>query len=66
MFLGYKASTNKVVWILGGGRFLVSPNVIAYENVGKNLGWPLESQEVVRSLPPSVQRRLRARKTNYA
>ncbi|CAD6498717.1 BgTH12-01134 [Blumeria graminis f. sp. triticale] len=66
VFLGYKGRTNKLVWILGGGRFLVSPNVLAYENVGKNLGWPTEPQEVVRSLPTSVQRRLRARKTNYA
>ena len=66
VFLGYKGRTNKLVWILSGGRLLVSPHVITYENTDKNFGWASDPRDIVRSLPISVQRRLNARKVDYA
>lgn len=66
VFLGCRVATNKLVWILSGNRFLVSPHVITYQSIGNGLGWPINPSEVVRSLPSSVQRRLKARKTDYA
>ena len=66
VFLGYKGTKNKLVWLLDGGRFLVSPHVTAYESVGPELGWAADPREIVRSLPQHVRDRLRKRKTNYA
>ena len=57
---------NKLVWLLDGGRFLISPHVIAYENISSELGWGVDPREIIRSLPRHVQDRLRSRKMDYA
>ena len=66
VFFGYRGRTNKLVWLLDGGRFLVSPQVTAHESVGNGLGWAADPREIVRSLPKAVQNRLKVRKTDYA
>lgn len=33
IFFGYRGTKNKLVWLLDGGRFLVSPHVTAYESI---------------------------------
>lgn len=66
VFLGYRGRKNKLVWLLDGGRFLVTPQVTAYESVDPSFGWSADPREIVRSLPKHVQDRLKARKTDYA
>ncbi|POS83483.1 hypothetical protein EPUL_005493 [Erysiphe pulchra] len=34
VFLGYRGTKNKLVWLLDGGRFLITPQVVAHESVG--------------------------------
>ncbi|RYP63527.1 hypothetical protein DL771_009223 [Monosporascus sp. 5C6A] len=61
--LGYQGTHNYKVWLLEGGRFLITPYIRVYEEIGA-LGEkdePPDLREVVRSLPPYVQRRLRHR-----
>lgn len=66
VFLGYRGTSNRLVWILHGGIFLLSPHVTTYEKVGNNFSWPLNPDKVMKSLQMSLQRRLKARKTDYA
>ncbi|KAI0999117.1 hypothetical protein K3495_g9081 [Podosphaera aphanis] len=66
IFFGYRERKNKLVWLLDGGRFLVSPQVTAHESVGPGLGWAADPREIVRSLPKHVQNRLGTRKKDYA
>ncbi|KAI0995048.1 hypothetical protein K3495_g13133, partial [Podosphaera aphanis] len=66
IFFGYRGRKNKLVWLLDGGRFLVSPQVTAYESVNPGLGCAADPREIVRSLPNHVQNRLKARKQDYA
>ena len=66
VFFGYRGTKNKLVWLLDGGRFLISPHVIAYENISSELGWGVDPREIIRSLPRHVQDRLRSRKMDYA
>ena len=66
VFLGYRGTKNKLVWLLDGGRFLITPQVVAHESVGYGHGWPADPREIVRSLPKHVQDRLKSRKTDYA
>ncbi|KAI1001277.1 hypothetical protein K3495_g6923 [Podosphaera aphanis] len=66
VFFGYRGRKNKLVWLLDGGRFLVSPHVTAYESVHPGAGWAADPREIVRSLPKHVQDRLKSRKTDYA
>jgi hypothetical protein len=46
------------MWIIKGGRFLETPHVITHESVGDVTEVP-NPRDIVRSLPPHVQRRLR-------
>ena len=66
IFLGYRGTKNKLVWLLDGGRFLVTPHVVAYETVQNGHGWPADPREIVRSLPKHVRDRLRQRPKDYA
>ncbi|POS82536.1 hypothetical protein EPUL_004524, partial [Erysiphe pulchra] len=66
VFFGYRGRKNKLVWLLDGGRFLVSPQVTAFESVDTDFGWTPDPQEIVRSLPSHVQERLKSRKIDYA
>ncbi|KAI0996237.1 hypothetical protein K3495_g11940 [Podosphaera aphanis] len=66
VFYGYRGTKNKLVWLLEGGRFLISPHVIAYENTSQDLGWGADPREIITSLPRHVQDRLKARKIDYA
>ena len=66
VFFGYRGRTNKLVWLLDRGRFLVSPNVTAYESVSPNHGWAPGPRQIFRSLPRAVQDCLKCRKMDYA
>lgn len=66
IFLGYRGTKNKVVWLLDGGRFLITPHVVVHETVQHGHGWPSDPREIVRSLPKHVQDRLKSRPTDYA
>lgn len=60
MLLGYEGESNYLVWLLDGGRELVTPHATFHENLG-DIDQAPDPREVVRSLPPEVQRRLRRR-----
>ncbi|CAJ2506522.1 Uu.00g006520.m01.CDS01 [Anthostomella pinea] len=57
VLMGYKGQHNYVVWLIDGGRFLDTPHVVFHENTGM-IGSE-DPTDIVRSLPPAVQRRLR-------
>ena len=68
ILLGYAGNHNYVLWALDGSRWLRTPNVVFYESVGAlpaadTRGRPpeIDPRDIVRSLPPAVQRRLRHR-----
>ncbi|RYP46575.1 hypothetical protein DL769_011380 [Monosporascus sp. CRB-8-3] len=63
LFLGYQGTHNYKVWLLEGGRFLVTPHIRVYEETGTTgeKDEPPDPRDVVRSLPPHIQRRLRHR-----
>ncbi|KAI1004714.1 hypothetical protein K3495_g3507 [Podosphaera aphanis] len=66
LIFGYRGRKNKLVWLLDGGRFLISPHVTAYESAYPGVSWAADPREIVRSLPKCVQDRLRSGKTDYA
>lgn len=51
---------------MNGGRFLISPQVTAHENIGPGFEWGADPREVVRSLPKRVRERVKVRPIDYA
>lgn len=66
MLFGHRGKKKKLVLLLDGGRPLLSPHVVAYENTRSQLSWSTDPREIFRSLPQHVQERLRGRKTGNA
>jgi hypothetical protein len=60
LFLGYNGTHNYVVWLIEGSRYLRTPHVVFHKNTG-DLSEAPNPRDIVRSLPPHVQRRLRHR-----
>ncbi|RYP46204.1 hypothetical protein DL768_007560 [Monosporascus sp. mg162] len=65
LFLGYHGTHNYKVWLLEGGCFLVTPHVRVYEEIGAigEKDEPPDPRDVIRFLPPHVQRKLRHRRS---
>ncbi|RYP44694.1 hypothetical protein DL769_011501 [Monosporascus sp. CRB-8-3] len=60
MLLGYQGTHNYKVWLLEGGRLLITQHVTVYEDL-EEPGKPPSPKDIIRSLPQPVQKRLRHR-----
>jgi hypothetical protein len=60
LFLGYDGTHNYMVWLIEGSRYLRIPHVVFHENIGDLLE-ALDPRNIVKFLPPYMQRRLRHR-----
>jgi hypothetical protein len=60
LVLGYDGTYNYMVWLIEGSRYLRTPHVMFHKNTG-DLSEAPDPRDIVRSLPPHVQRRLRHR-----